>query len=239
MRIRKSLTNRMIQTFKTPVARRRTPRAKQGGGAVQGLALGESSQAFVRRDGLAGMTRRIGVHKSNIFYQGRGAQCAGLAVRGLAAGGGSSIHGLHNSDMACITRSGFRIIFLQIEADHTKTITLLHSVFEVYFLPPSYLLSDNDPFLIGSVNIFGSLSGSLASLGTSTWNTSITVSCPYHQGNAGLLPAEVRDIGVGAFITGVVQALFGTRYGLEVLGLGDHQMPEVERGSTNVTMLQR
>ncbi|MBB4285027.1 hypothetical protein [Roseospira goensis] len=53
----------------------------------------------------------------------------------------------------------------------------------------------------------------------------MTASGLYGPDTADRLPPEVQEIGAGAFITGVAQALFGTKSGLATLGLSEYRLP--------------
>jgi hypothetical protein len=220
MTFRRTCANHIIQSLTPGVPRRRIARGSASGSPVQG------------------MNRRIGAHDSNIFYQSRDGGFSGLAAQGLAPDSADTVRGLGLSDMACMTRAGFKVVFLQIEADHNKVITMVHALIEVYFRPPSYIIG-TVPFLIGSVNILAKLAGPLSLSSACQWTTNITVSCPYHQGNADQLPNEVKEIGVGAFITGVIQTLFGTSHGLTLLGLEGFRLPECGGESSNVIVMAR
>jgi len=133
--------------------------------------------------------------------------------------------------------AGFRRRLFSVELGADSTVTALYALIDIYHMPPRYIIDDTGATLIGTVEFKGTVQGAGVPGDTPRWQTRIVVTCPFHPGNAEDLPPEVRSVGPGAYITGVVQALFGTKSGLAMLGLSEDQVPDIETDWT-CTMVQ-
>jgi len=118
-------------------------------------------------------------------------------------------------------RVGFKIVFFAYQTDSDNTLTKLNAKIDVYYVPPSYLIGHHSSLKLGSFDFAGKLTGAGDK---QEWKVDVVSNCLYNPRNAGQLPAEVQQIGPAAFITGVGQALFGTKTGMEMLGLGEYRV---------------
>jgi hypothetical protein len=112
---------------------------------------------------------------------------------------------------------GFQRVLFLFEADAQKHVTSLNAVIDVFHT------GDGGPFKVGRVSYWGKLS---TAHDKPEWVVSMAHSCPYNERNAHELPPLVRKTGPGAFITAVIQTIFGTKYGQKLLGLENYTFPE-------------
>lgn len=125
-------------------------------------------------------------------------------------------------------RGGFKVIKFEYATGPGGYINKLAAVIEIFHMPPSFLLVDVTATKLGTVSLIAVLKSPGSRFSDPEWTISLVSTCLYNQGNADQLPAEVRDIGPGAYMTGVTQALLGTKQGLKMLGLSEDQIPTGE-----------
>jgi hypothetical protein len=132
---------------------------------------------------------------------------------------------------------GFKKKLLEIQADDSNTIVQFYAVIDVFYVPPSYLVFEKDPVKLGTVNYSGNLvQGGVSD--KSKWNTQMIVSCPFNETNSAGLPFNVKKVGPGAFLTAIIQSLFGTMSGIKLLGLEGYKIPDAEPGTNEIKITQ-
>lgn len=132
---------------------------------------------------------------------------------------------------------GFQKKLLEIQTDKNNSIVQFYAVIDIFYVPPSYLVFEKDPVKLGTVNYSGNLVDGAQS-NESKWNTQIIVSCPFNEKNSAGLPVAVLKVGPGAFITAIVQSLFGTITGIKLLGLEGYNIPDAEPGTNEIKITQ-
>lgn len=130
---------------------------------------------------------------------------------------------------------GFKALLLDVVTDKTNMIVEINAIIEIYSLVTRRYGSFQNAVKLGEVHIFGNLAQGVSQHSKPEWNMTINVSCPFTPANADSLPPFVRDVGGPApFITGVIHALFGTKEGIELLGLEGYRLPDTDAGTTNI-----
>lgn len=142
---------------------------------------------------------------------------------------------VHFADSSFELNGGFKKLLVDVGTDENKTITQFYAIIDIYYVPPNYLLVENDIVKLGRVNY----SGNLVQGGNKkpSWNGSMLVTPAFKKEDSDKLPAKIREIGPGAFISAVIQALFGTLEGLKMLGLEGLQAPDTAHDDIKITVL--
>lgn len=131
---------------------------------------------------------------------------------------------VHFGDNLFELNGGFKKILVDVETDEAKTITKFFAIVDIYYVPPNNFVREIDLMKLGRVNYSGNLvrENSLKS----SWKGNMIVTTAFKKEKPDNLPAKILEIGPGAFITAVVQALFGTLEGLKMLGLEGLKPPD-------------
>lgn len=131
---------------------------------------------------------------------------------------------IHFADGFYELSGGFKKILVDVETDEKKTITKFYAIIDIYYVPPNNLIQENDLMKLGRVNYSGNLvqENSIKP----SWKGNMIVNPTFKKGNSDNLPSKILEIGPGAFLTAVVQTLFGTLEGLKMLGLEGLKAPD-------------
>ena len=146
--------------------------------------------------------------------------------------GDGEIYKFHIPDTESDVFGGFRKVMLEVETDESNMIVQFDALLDIFYVPPSFLVAkEKTPTKLGQVSFSGNL---VKGSRKPKWNSKIIVDCPFNEANSSGLPAAVRSIGPGAFLTCVVQSLFGTKNGIKMLGLEGFQLPDADAGETEI-----
>lgn len=132
---------------------------------------------------------------------------------------------IHFTNSVFEINGGFKKIILEVETDQSQIIRQFYIIVDIYYVPPDYLIGEEDLVKLGRVNYSGNLVQD-AFHTKPRWKGHMIVSCPFTKDNSDELPDKVQDVGPGAFITAVIQTLFGTLEGMKMLGLEGYKIPD-------------
>ncbi|MBI4905349.1 MAG: hypothetical protein HY820_17070 [Acidobacteria bacterium] len=119
---------------------------------------------------------------------------------------------------------GFQRVLFTFEADESKTITSINAVLDIYYVSDSTIATA--PVKIGRVSYMGKLVPGAGPTVDPKWTVSTSYSLNFTRNTAAQMPKLVLEIGPGAFITFVIQTLFGTSYGRELCDLQNYTVPK-------------
>ena len=128
------------------------------------------------------------------------------------------------SDFA--NRIGYRKQKLEIDTDGDM-ITRINGIVDIEYIDIDRNGKEAAPLKVATAYYLGELVPPATSGQKGEWKCSLNITTYFSSARPNELPESLVKFGPGAFVTIAVQALFGTKFGLTVLGLGDYQLPEV------------
>ena len=140
---------------------------------------------------------------------------------------------IHFANSLYDINGGFKKILMEVDSDLNHLIRQLYIILDIFYVPPSYLIEENDLIKLGRVNYSGNLI-QVSAQSKPKWNGHILVSSIYNEKNSGDLPFKVLQVGPGAFMTAVIQTLFGTLDGMKMLGLEGFEIPETKHDEIQI-----
>ena len=129
---------------------------------------------------------------------------------------------------------GFKKTLLEVVADAGHVIVEMRAIVDIYFIGLERPVSEKDAVKLGTVLYHGELVPGEMAGSEPKWNVRIQAISLFNKNNSASLPEICKTVGPGAFMSAVIQSLFGTKLGFKLLNLGDYTIPDVKAGTSTI-----